>query len=87
MRDKRIKECRAAVAHLWTGECVRYLTVAVSLQEVLRHMDGEDVEQQTLVVLPLCLHVLHLPPRLKSPQEVQPGCRLQLPAKKNGKVS
>lgn len=42
----------------------------------------QDVEQQTLVVLPQLLHVLHFLPRLETPQEVQPRRRLQLPTKK-----
>lgn len=67
--------------HLLTGS--RYLVAAVSLQEVLGDMGRQDVEQQTLVVLPQLLHVLHLLPRLKTPQEVQPRSRLQLPTKKN----
>lgn len=61
----------------------RYLVVAVPLQEVLGDVDRQDVEQQTLVVLPQLPHVLHLLPRLETPQEVQPRRRLQLPTKKN----
>lgn len=61
---------------------IRYLIIAVSLQEVLGNMCRQDIEQQTLIVLPLLLHVLHLLLCLKAPEEVQPCCRLQLPVKK-----
>lgn len=61
---------------------IRYLIIPVSLQEVLGDMCGQDIEQQTLIVLPLLLHVLHLLLCLKAPEEVQPCCRLQLPVKK-----
>lgn len=61
---------------------IRYLIIAVSLQEVLGDMCGQDIEQQTLIVLPLLLHVLHLLLCLKAPEEVQPCCCLQLPVKK-----
>lgn len=61
----------------------RYLIIAVSLQEVLCDVGRQDVEQQTLVVLPQLLHVLHLLPRLETPQEVEPRRRLHLPTKKN----
>ena len=52
--------------------------MAIPGQEVLCHMRGQDVVQQTLVVLPLLLHVLHFLSGLQSPQEVQAGGRLQL---------
>lgn len=61
----------------------RNLIAAVPLQEVLGHVSWQDVEQQTLVVLPQLPHILHLLPRLEAPQEVQPRRRLQLPTKKN----
>lgn len=60
-----------------------HLVVGVSLQEVLSHVRRQDVEQQTLVVLTLLLHVLHLLPGLQAPQEVQPRHGLQLPTKKS----
>lgn len=53
-----------------------HLVVALPLQEVLRHVSRQDVEQETLVVLPQLLHVLHLLPRLEAPQEVESGRRL-----------
>lgn len=49
---------------------------------MLGDVGGQDVEQQTFVVLPQLPHVLHLLPRLETPQEVQPRRRLQLPPKK-----
>ena len=70
-----------SVTHLSTGG--RYLIIAVSLQEVMGDVSWQDVEQQTLVVLPQLLHVLHLLPRLETPQEVEPCRRLHLPTKKN----
>lgn len=60
-----------------------YFIVTFSLEEMLCNMSRQDVEQQTLIVLPQLLHVLHLLPCLEAPQEVQAGCCLQLPTKQN----
>lgn len=51
-----------------------YLIISVSPKKVASDMSRKDVVQQTLVILPKFLHVLHFLSGLKTPQEVKPGC-------------
>lgn len=61
-----------------TGQKGADLVVPVLLQEVSGHVAGQDVPQHVLVVFSQLLHLVNLLFGLDAPQEVEPGCVLQL---------